>query len=159
MKRRRSAPVRLTARNNRHCSIDNHRRAVGAPKTEPPLVVPAKPCAIAPAPLGGYCLTAKVIGYAKVAFAVSNSRAGDVLGLVARSTPSVRTHFCSPTANCLSSSSKTGSLILPRLDMKGRMRGRRVEDLEFLLRFEPPKCSLGTRYAHDHVYCRLSSAG
>jgi len=62
--------------------------------TEPPLVIPAKPCAIQPAPCSSRRLAAEVIGYAKVAFAVPDSRAGDVLGSVARFTPSVRTHFC-----------------------------------------------------------------
>jgi hypothetical protein len=71
--------------------------------TEPPLLIPAKLCAIQPTPGSSYRLAAKVIGYTKVAFALPDSCAGDMLGSVARFTPSVRTHFCRPTANCLSS--------------------------------------------------------
>jgi hypothetical protein len=77
--------------------------------TEPPLIIPAEPCAIQPATRSSYRLAPKVIGDAKVAFAVPNSCAGDVLATVTRLTPSVRTHLCSPTANCLSSSPKTAT--------------------------------------------------
>ena len=66
---------------------------------KPPSVVPAKPFAIELAPLSRYRVAAKVKGYAKVAFAVPNSCAGDVFGPVARLTPSVLAHLCSPTAN------------------------------------------------------------
>jgi hypothetical protein len=60
----------------------------------PLLAISAKPRAIQPSPGNSYRLAAKVIGYAKVAFAVPDSCAGDVLGSVARFTPSIRTHFC-----------------------------------------------------------------
>jgi hypothetical protein len=113
---------------------------------EPPLVVPAKLCAIEPAPLGRYRVAAKVKGYAKVAFAVPNSCAGDVLGPVARLTPSVLAHFCSPTANCLSSSSRTVTSFPQGLIRIVRDRRRRVNDLEFQFRrFELTKSALGTR--------------
>jgi hypothetical protein len=77
-----------------HWSRENRSNDNGARVREArTLVIPTKLRAIQPATRSRYCLAAKVIGYAKIALAVPDSCAGDVLGLVACFTPSVRYHF------------------------------------------------------------------